>query len=202
MGERCAALCVTVDQPVIYARPREPPRGRAARAAAAGHPEPSRAASRRPAPAGAIAHLEGPRLVPLGDEAAVVLKGVMHPDDAEQAVQAGADAIIVSESRRARARRRRRHDRRAAPGGGSRGRAHARADGRRHPPRRRRLKALARRQRGPDRAPLSLRPRGERQRRRAHIVEILRRELETAMALTGRTTIAQIDRTVLWPDGS
>jgi 4-hydroxymandelate oxidase len=33
-----------------------------------------------------------------------------------------------------------------------------------------------------------------------HIVEILRRELEAAMALTGRTSIARIDRTVLWPD--
>ena len=33
-----------------------------------------------------------------------------------------------------------------------------------------------------------------------HIVEILRRELEGAMALTGRTTIARIDRTALWPE--
>jgi 4-hydroxymandelate oxidase len=33
-----------------------------------------------------------------------------------------------------------------------------------------------------------------------HIVEILRGELEAAMALTGRTAITQIDRTVLWPD--
>ena len=33
-----------------------------------------------------------------------------------------------------------------------------------------------------------------------HIVEILRRELEAAMALTGRTTIGQVDRTVLWPE--
>ena len=33
-----------------------------------------------------------------------------------------------------------------------------------------------------------------------HIVEILRRELETAMALTGRTTVGRIDHTVLWPD--
>ena len=34
----------------------------------------------------------------------------------------------------------------------------------------------------------------------AHIVQILRNELEAAMALAGRTTIAQIDRSVLWPD--
>ena len=32
------------------------------------------------------------------------------------------------------------------------------------------------------------------------VVEILRRELETAMALTGRTSITQIDRSVIWPD--
>ena len=33
-----------------------------------------------------------------------------------------------------------------------------------------------------------------------HIVDILRAEFEVAMALTGRTTIAQIDRSALWPD--
>jgi len=33
-----------------------------------------------------------------------------------------------------------------------------------------------------------------------HVIEILRRELEAAMALTGRTAIGRIDRTVLWPD--
>lgn len=32
------------------------------------------------------------------------------------------------------------------------------------------------------------------------VVEILRKELEIAMALTGRTTISQIDRNVLWPN--
>jgi 4-hydroxymandelate oxidase len=32
------------------------------------------------------------------------------------------------------------------------------------------------------------------------VVEILRRELELAMMLTGRPTIASIDRSVLWPD--
>jgi 4-hydroxymandelate oxidase len=32
----------------------------------------------------------------------------------------------------------------------------------------------------------------------AHVVTILRRELEMAMALTGRTTLAAIDRSVLW----
>ena len=34
----------------------------------------------------------------------------------------------------------------------------------------------------------------------AHVVNILRKEFEIAMALTGRTTISQIDRSVLWPD--
>lgn len=32
----------------------------------------------------------------------------------------------------------------------------------------------------------------------AHIVQILRRELEMAMALTGKTTLAAVDRTALW----
>jgi 4-hydroxymandelate oxidase len=131
----------------------------------------------------------------------IVLKGVMHPDDAEQAVQAGADAIIVSN-----------HGGRALDGvaptidalprvadrvarrlpvlmdGGIRRGGDV-------------LKAMAR---GAD-AVLIGRPylyglavngsAGVQ-----HIVEILRREFETAMALTGRTTIARIDRTVLWPD--
>jgi 4-hydroxymandelate oxidase len=34
----------------------------------------------------------------------------------------------------------------------------------------------------------------------ARVVEILRKELEIAMALTGRTTISQIDRSVIWPE--
>jgi len=34
----------------------------------------------------------------------------------------------------------------------------------------------------------------------ARVLEILRNELMMAMALTGRTSIAQIDRSVLWPD--
>ena len=131
----------------------------------------------------------------------VVLKGVMHPDDAEQAVQAGADAIIVSN-----------HGGRALDGVAATIDALPRvADrvARRMPVLMdggiRRggdvLKALAR---GAN-AVLIGRPylyglavngsEGVQ-----HIVEILRRELETAMALTGRTTIAQIDRTVLWPD--
>jgi 4-hydroxymandelate oxidase len=32
------------------------------------------------------------------------------------------------------------------------------------------------------------------------VVQILRKELETAMALTGRTTIASIDRSVIWTE--
>ena len=32
----------------------------------------------------------------------------------------------------------------------------------------------------------------------ARVVDILRREFEMAMALTGRPTIASIDRSVLW----
>ena len=131
----------------------------------------------------------------------IVLKGVMHPDDAEQAIQAGAAAIIVSN-----------HGGRALDGVAATIDALPRvADrvARRMPVLMdggiRRggdvLKALAR---GAD-AVLIGRPYlyglavdgsdGVR-----HIVDILRRELEAAMALTGRTTIAKIDRTVLWPD--
>ena len=32
-----------------------------------------------------------------------------------------------------------------------------------------------------------------------HVIEILRAELEAAMALTGRTKLSEIDRSVLWP---
>jgi 4-hydroxymandelate oxidase len=31
-----------------------------------------------------------------------------------------------------------------------------------------------------------------------HVIEILRAEFEAAMALTGRTSISAIDRSVLW----
>jgi 4-hydroxymandelate oxidase len=199
----CAALCVTVDQPVIYARERSSRQSDALRAL--------------PLP-------NVPRIIPGGvtqtsanrtrsltwkdlewfrsvTTLPVVLKGVMHPDDAEQAVQAGADAIIVSN-----------HGGRALDGVAATIDALPRvADrvARRLPVLMdggiRRggdvLKALAR---GAN-AILIGRPYlyglavngsvGVQ-----HIVEILRRELESAMALTGRTTIAQIDRTVLWPD--
>ncbi len=33
----------------------------------------------------------------------------------------------------------------------------------------------------------------------AHVLHLLRAELEVAMALTGRTTLAQVDRGILWP---
>lgn len=33
----------------------------------------------------------------------------------------------------------------------------------------------------------------------AHVLHLLRAELEVAMALTGRTTLAQVDRSLLWP---
>ena len=199
----CKALCVTVDQPVIYARDRVSRHAEALRAL--------------PLP-------NVPRLIPGGltqtsanrtrsltwkdlewfrsvTRLPIVLKGVMHPDDAEQAVQAGADAIIVSN-----------HGGRALDGVAATIDALPRvADrvARRMPVLMdggiRRggdvLKALAR---GAD-AVLIGRPYlyglavdgsdGVR-----HIVDILRRELEAAMALTGRTTIARIDRTVLWPD--
>jgi 4-hydroxymandelate oxidase len=198
----CAALCVTVDQPAIYARDRVSRHADALRAL----PLPN-----IPTPiAGGLTQTSASRTRSLTwkdlewfrsvTKLPVVLKGVMHPDDAEQAVQAGADAIIVSN-----------HGGRALDGVAATIDALPRvADrvARRMPVLMdggiRRggdvLKALAR---GAD-AVLIGRPYlyglavngsdGVQ-----HIVEILRREFETAMALTGRTTIAQIDRTVLWP---
>jgi 4-hydroxymandelate oxidase len=199
----CKALCVTVDQPVIYARDRVMRHADALRALPLPH-------LANPLPGG-VTQTSASRSRSLTwkdldwfrsvTRLPIVLKGVMHPDDAERAVQAGADAIIVSN-----------HGGRALDGvaatidtlprvadrvarripvlmdGGIRRGGDV-------------VKALAR---GAT-AVLIGRPylyglavngsTGVQ-----HVVDILRRELEAAMALTGRTTIAQIDRTVLWPD--
>jgi 4-hydroxymandelate oxidase len=131
----------------------------------------------------------------------VVLKGVMHPDDAEQAVKAGADAIVVSN-----------HGGRALDGVAATidalprvadrvaGRLPVLMDGgiRRGAEV---LKALARGANAvligrPYLYGLTVNGSAGVQ----HVVEILRRELEVAMALTGRTTIGTIDRGVLWPE--
>jgi 4-hydroxymandelate oxidase len=199
----CAALCVTVDQPVIYARDRSSRQAEALRSLPLPHVPnavPGGATQTSAVRSRSVTwkDLEWFRSV---TKLPVVLKGVMHPDDAEQAVQAGADAIIVSN-----------HGGRALDGVAATIDALPRvADrvARRMPVLMdggiRRggdvLKAMAR---GAT-AVLIGRPYlyglavngGDGVR---HIVEILRREFETAMALTGRTTIAQIDRTVLWPD--
>lgn len=199
----CSALCVTVDQPVVYARDRVGRHADALRTL----PLPN-----IPTPiTGGVTQTSASRSRSLTwkdldwfrsvTKLPVVLKGVMHPDDAGQAVQAGADAIIVSN-----------HGGRALDGVAATidalprvadrvaGRIPVLMDGgiRRGGDV---LKALAR---GAG-AVLIGRPYlyglavngsdGVR-----HVVEILRRELETAMALTGRTSIARIDRTVLWPD--
>jgi 4-hydroxymandelate oxidase len=199
----CQALCVTVDQPVIYARDRVGRHADALRAL----PLPN---IPTPIPGGLTQtsasrtrsltwkDLEWFRSV---TKLPVVLKGVMHPDDAEQAVQAGADAIIVSN-----------HGGRALDGVAATIDALPRVAervARRMPVLMdggiRRggdvLKALARGASAvligrPYLYGLAVNGSDGVQ----HIVDILRREFETAMALTGRTTIAQIDRTVLWPD--
>jgi 4-hydroxymandelate oxidase len=199
----CQALCVTVDQPVVYARDRVSRHADALRAL----PLPN---IPTPIPGGVTQtsasrsrsltwkDLEWFRSV---TNLPVVLKGVMHPDDAEQAVRAGADAIIVSN-----------HGGRALDGVAATidalprvadrvaGRLPVLMDGgiRRGGDA---LKALARGANAvligrPYLYGLAVNGSAGVQ----HIVEILRRELETAMALTGRTRIAQIDRTVLWPD--
>jgi 4-hydroxymandelate oxidase len=198
-----AALCVTVDQPVIYARDRVARHADALRAL----PLPN---IPTPLPGG-VTQTSAVRSRSLTwkdldwfrsvTKLPIILKGVMHPDDAEQAVKAGADAIIVSN-----------HGGRALDGVAATIDALPRVTervARRIPVLMdggiRRggdvLKAMAR---GAD-AVLIGRPylyglavngsAGVQ-----HVVEILRREFETAMALTGRTSIPQIDRTVLWPD--
>jgi 4-hydroxymandelate oxidase len=199
----CKALCVTVDQPVIYARDRSSRQAEALRSLPLPHVPnllPGGATQTSAVRSRSLTwkDLEWFRSV---TKVPIVLKGVMHPDDAEQAVQAGADAIIVSN-----------HGGRALDGVAATIDALPRVTDRvaRRIPvlmdggiRRGGdvLKALAR---GAS-AVLIGRPYlyglavngsdGVR-----HIVEILRGELEAAMALTGRIAIAQIDRTVLWPD--
>jgi 4-hydroxymandelate oxidase len=197
------ALCITVDQPVIYARDRVAGLAGALRTlplpnipnlTPGGLTQTSAIRSRSLT----WKDLDWFRSV---TKMQVILKGILHPDDAEQAVHAGVDAVIVSN-----------HGGRALDGVAATidalprvadrvaGRIPVLMDGgiRRGGDV---LKALGR---GAT-AVLIGRPYlyglavngsdGVR-----HIVEILRAELEAAMALTGRTTIAQIDRTVLWPD--
>jgi len=197
------ALCITVDQPVIYARDRVARLAGALRSlplpnvpnlAPGGVTQTSAVRSRSLT----WKDLDWFRSVTTMQ---IILKGILHPDDAEQAVKAGVDAIIVSN-----------HGGRALDGSAPTIDALPRVADRvakRIPVLMdggiRRggdvLKAMAR---GAD-AVLIGRPYlyglavngsdGVR-----HVVDILRAEFEVAMALTGRTTVAQIDRTALWPD--
>lgn len=199
------ALCVTVDQPVIYARDRSSRHADQLRLL----PLPN---VKNPAPGGLTQTSAGrSRSLTWKDiewfrsltKLPVLLKGILHPDDADQAVKSGAAGIIVSN-----------HGGRALDGVAATidalprvaervgGRVPVLMDGgiRRGTDV---VRAIAR---GAN-AVLIGRPYlyglavngsdGVR-----HIVQILRTELEAAMALTGRTSIAQIDRTVLWPDKS
>lgn len=200
----CQALCVTVDQPVMYARDRSNRQTETLRNLPLPHvPNLASGAAMSTVTVRSRSvtwkDIEWFRSV---TKLPVVLKGIMHPDDAEQAVRAGADAIIVSN-----------HGGRALDGVAATIDALPRVTDR-----------VARRipvlmdggiRRGGDvlkalahgaNAVLVGRPflyglavngsAGVQ-----HVIEILRRELEGAMALTGRTTIARIDRTALWPDG-
>lgn len=186
----CSALCVTVDTPRLGARDRLTRSGFA-------FPElPYRTSDpgNNPCTWDDIGWIRSTVKVP------VVLKGILHPDDGRLAVEAGADAIVVSN-----------HGARnldtvpaaieALPGVAEAvaGRIPVLLDGgiRRGTDV---VKALAL---GAS-AVLIGRPYvyglavggadGV-----ADVVEILRRELEQAMALLGRTTIEAIDRSVLWP---
>ena len=200
----CQALCVTVDQPVIYARDRLSRQAEALRALPLPHvPNLSRAEPRQTSAVRSRSltwkDIEWFRSV---------TKLPSRPEGRHASRRRGTGGAGRRrrhhrvQSWRARARRRGGDDRRAAPCDGSRGPAHSRAHGWRHSARRRRAQgAGARRQRGPDRAPLSLRPRGERQRGRpAHRRDPAPRARRRRWRSPGRTTIAQIDRTVLWPE--
>jgi len=197
----CQALCLTVDQPITYARDRvskiQPfmpklPLGNLS-GSAFGNGQTTRT---RDLTWKDVAWFKSVTKLPL------LLKGILHPQDAEQAVQSGADGIIVSN-----------HGGRALDGVAATidalprvtqrvaGRVPVLMDGgiRRGTDI---VRALAR---GAN-AVLIGRPylyglavngsEGVR-----HVVEILRTELETAMALCGKTSLAQIDRSVLWEDG-
>jgi 4-hydroxymandelate oxidase len=199
----CQALCVTVDQPVMYARDRSNRQSETLRNLPLPH-VPNLASGQAMSTITVRSRsltwkdIEWFRSV---TKLPVVLKGILHPDDAEQAVRAGADAIIVSN-----------HGGRALDGVAATIDALPRVTDRvaRRIPvlmdggiRRGGdvLKALARGATAvligrPYLYGLAVNGSAGVQ----HIVEILRRELEGAMALTGRTTIAQIDRTVLWPE--
>jgi 4-hydroxymandelate oxidase len=186
----CSALCVTVDTPRLGAR------DRLARSGFEFPPLPYRtnAPGDNPCTWDDIAWIRDAVRVP------VILKGILHPEDAERAVRAGADAIIVSN-----------HGGRnldtapaaidALPGvlEGVRGRVPVLVDGgiRRGTDV---VKALAL----GAAAVLIGRPyvyglavggaEGV-----ADVVGILRRELEQAMALLGRASVTALDRSVLWP---
>jgi 4-hydroxymandelate oxidase len=189
IGLGCSALCVTVDTPRLGAR------DRLARSGFEFPPLPYRtsAPGDNPCTWDDIAWIRAAASVPL------VLKGILHPDDADRAVAEGADALIVSN-----------HGGRnldtvpasidALPRVAERvrGRIPVLVDGgiRRGTDV---LKALAL---GAT-AVLIGRPyvyglavagdAGV-----AAVVEILRHELDQAMALAGRTTLASLDRSVLW----
>jgi 4-hydroxymandelate oxidase len=207
----CAAICLTVDTPVLGARDRETRIGFAlppglTRANLEGLEGTAANAAHRP-PEGTIysevleprlswqdvAWLRGIATVP------VLLKGIMDPDDAARAVQEGVDGLIVSN-----------HGARnldtvpatitALPriAEAVAGRVPILLDGgiRRGTDI---LKALAL---GASAVAIGRPclhglavdgPRGV-----ARVVQILRTELEMAMALTGRPTLGAIDRTVLW----
>ena len=198
----CRVLCVTVDQPIIYARDRVSPHLATYRAFPT--PNVKRAA-------GDLAQASSTRTRSLTwkdlewfrsvTKLPIVLKGIMHPDDAEQAVKGGVDGIIVSN-----------HGGRALDtvaatidalprvvdrvgrkipvlmdGGIRRGSdifkalalgASAVLIGRPY------LYGLA--VNGSDGV--------------KHVVQILRTELETVMALTGRTSLASINPSALWPN--
>lgn len=185
----CTALCVTVDTPRLGAR------DRLARSGFAFPPLPYRTndPGNNPCTWDDIAWIRSAIQIP------VILKGIMHPDDAELAIQAGASAIVVSnhgarnldtvpasiEALPPVARQVRGRIPVLFDGGVRRGTdvlkaialgASAVMIGRPY------VYGLA--VDGADGV--------------AAVVDILRQELEQAMALAGRATLAQVDQSVIW----
>ena len=137
----------------------------------------------------------GPHRDAAGPQAApVVLKGILHPDDARRALDLGVDAVMGPTTAAARSTARSAPSTRWSPSAPRRRRPH-RAPRQRHPRWRRRLQGTrSRRRRGDPRPPARLRPRGRRRSGVADVVRNVIAELDLVMGLIGIRIVDEIDR--------